>query len=960
MATTTRNPERTSDLAHQEKGNGLGVAPAVRAVRADTRSAIRHLFIFVGGTGLETLDAMSPVLKAHGIRFGDEGLADSHGIVPHAIFVDTNTQETRVVSAADDMDPAQRQKLEREGKLVRDAQGIGVQVCNLYERNDALKAKLRRLGISQSDMTTADSTLSTDSCGAKTDTRISRLLNLAKRKAKNDPNNSITVVRETGNGWREPHKKPLDNTVFLTVVGGAHGGTGPLALPILFDARQALLDVLSGTKSGLISERFIMTSESAGIDESVKRDEHEQRRRMRNTAMTAIASNYAFYTGKYAFTPTEYVPIKLSEASKHYEFIIGGDNGAHHVSSKGGHYEPAQVIGKFLASRLIAGDPTSGLRSGIDRYLETGREPKKCVPKGMTRGFSSLGVSELVPDPERRVLSKAKKQLLFAQAVGIKVPEDVLQYAQSASLTQDIAQKQANKTNHLKALFPENDLSAKKDELKTASSDQGLRMKAQHYYDAQSSVEDAINAARRKRENKIDVLTTRLDTVISALMRSHFGRLMEGIMDAVNSLKNQHGLTTAKEFLEDAIGKLTALAVESSSNAVAAANDETVRNKESASIVSDIENIKLPEGLKATYESAVSAIGFANPQKTRQTNISSKLDDLAASDNQLLACRSENMYCTLLARMISTNAVPAVNRCIQDLRLQQSQAEEILATIGADPETTVVSTPFDTPTEVDMQIDVGQADAIRSKFLQRNEMKDGYDAGKDGDPYIWHKDDIRSVAAAQEIRFQPDDINLTSLLSGPGGANLLQALETDSMPLSCSASKALKGQSPGHEHPIVMVTKPAKDKASMANIPSPPSGGTEVRVPPDSAYSIIREHHAFGLLDDRYLRECVELLLATPPTLAEAAQFAESLSDADGSELDLANREEYGLLRGEVQQLCAPVFEALAKKQLREADEIGDTPRCINKNCGVMFFRTPEEKEAALKHCPGCRGAVTA
>lgn len=953
MATHSSAPEKKLTAAPKDAEGKAREANGreIQTLQAGTRSAIRHLFIFVGGSGLETLDAMSPVLKANKIRFGDESLADSRGIVPYAIFVDTNTQETRMVRAADDLSDEEKQRLEKEGRLLRDVQGMGVETCDLYEKQDTLMAKLRRLRISLKSLTTG-SDISPDSHGAKTDPRISRLLYLARRKEKSN-SNPVHLAREIAEGWRDPHKKPLDNTVFLTVVGGGHGGTGPLALPLMVDIRRALEDVLSGTKSSLVSERFTMTAESAGWDDSVKQDRYEQRHRMLNTAMTVIAANHAHLSGKYAMTPTESVDMGFKRSQKHYEFIVGGDNGSHHVHKEGGHYEPTRVIGKFLASRLITTDPTSGLRAGVDKYLETGRNPKTCV-LGEARTFSSLGVSELVPDPERKVLSKAKKQLLFAEACGVTIPPEVLQYVESTSLVQSNADKQADIQAKISVLFPDKFLPSRRTELKTEVSAAKISMQPTRYWDGQTSVEAAVAVTAGNRKNKLRLLTLNLSTVVDNMLQKHIGQLMDSIIDGANSLKQQHGLSTTIEFLQETAVRIKSLITDSKNSAERGKTKENTQAQQSEGFVDSIEDIKIPSSPLGKFAESVTNVFGLSSQQQRQQQISSLLNQLAASDNELLDFKGDDMYYTRFEQALLTVVEPAINRYLQDLNSQRLKAEEILNDIEADPETTVVSTPFDVSEPVDMFIDVGQAKSIRSKYLQVA-AKPQFNPETDGDLFPWSGQDMQSISLDLSIRLKPSDINLIQKLQYNGAA-LLEKLEVDSAPLSCSASSARRGQSPGSQHPIVMITKPAVDRTEMASIPSPESGGTDIRVPPDGAYSIIREHHGFAFLDDKCLRECVELLLETPATAADARKMAETVSATGGesSELDFISREELGLHYVE-KDLLLPVFVALARRKKGEAGEIGDTPKCANNNCGVMFYRTIEEKAEKIIYCPGCQ-----
>ena len=89
----------------QENGNdgknlleiGLDDQRQEDRVAAVTRSTRRQLLIFVGGTGLAVLAAMSQILKERGIKFGDESIAAHKPIVPHAIFVDADIEAIKAV-----------------------------------------------------------------------------------------------------------------------------------------------------------------------------------------------------------------------------------------------------------------------------------------------------------------------------------------------------------------------------------------------------------------------------------------------------------------------------------------------------------------------------------------------------------------------------------------------------------------------------------------------------------------------------------------------------------------------------------------------------------------------------------------------------------------------------------------------------------------------------------------------
>ena len=106
------------------------------------------------------------------------------------------------------------------------------------------------------------------------------------------------------------------------------------------------------------TERYAMTSRSAGIDSS-RRNDGLQRKRILNTAAGVILANAAAGTKRIS---NDARGMGGRCARKIY-FIVNGANPHKQVSSDGGHYVPATVIAKNLVSRILGLDLTATGRS---------------------------------------------------------------------------------------------------------------------------------------------------------------------------------------------------------------------------------------------------------------------------------------------------------------------------------------------------------------------------------------------------------------------------------------------------------------------------------------------------------------------------------------------------------------------------------------------------------------------
>ena len=874
----------------QENGNdgknlleiGLDDQRQEDRVAAVTRSTRRQLLIFVGGTGLAVLAAMSQILKERGIKFGDESIAAHKPIVPHAIFVDADIEAIKAVKGDGGFEEESEER-KRYRLQIEQLQEMGVKVCNIFNKGRGAFLTITGLGNNLKQERPAEE----DPQGCKADPRVGMTRYLSLRETFNE-NNPRAVARTIVDEWLSTQTAFLAEETLLTIVGGLHGGTGQIALPIMADVRRDIERTLRGSRTTLETERYAMTSQSAGIDSS-RRNDGLQRKRILNTAAGVILANAAAVQRGFQMTPEEWVdgvPVKFT-------FIVNGANPHKQVSSDGGHYVPATVIAKNLVSRILGLDLTATGRSNarleISETKGSSRTPN--IPRAL---FSALGVSELLPCPERARLTMQKKHVLFTAVIGLK---DVDQGATG---------------RQLKNIFPDKLLDSA---LQDAQAPQLLSTQFGDGEEAKLNVET-------ERNRFVGELETNLRPEVKRALKAKAHQMHTDIITAARELKKSCGLATLKSFLQTALERLGSLETEAKA---------MLDDKCSPSVLSNLDDRgeEVVEEARTKKIKPVNLLFWKLRDKSLQ-QLNDLLTEVASIYSNYAVCKRDNMYLSELQIYLINPLRQVISSLLHNVELEMATAQTMLHSVKPDPVEMSLKTPFDVETSVHMNL---TEDPLQTRVAN---LGDGN----------WTQEKMQALL--NSLAVTATDIKLFEKLD----KGTLMTLEK----LSCPLTRPASGDE-GHNAAttISTISIPVETKDQADKVPAP-TNATRLPIGSDGPLMITQEYHGINaLLDDAYVRECLELLLATPPT-AEEANLVQMANPSDPELRLKLNRESQFTFTGQAERLLPPVFRALAERQYVENGQRGKiVEKCPGTHCGMPFYVSPEETRAKVACCPGCR-----
>lgn len=874
-------PEGGNGVEHLEIGlddqrKGDQVASVMRSTR-------RQLLIFVGGTGLEVLAAMAQILKERGIKFGDETIAAHKPIVPHAMFVDADIQAIKAVQGdtgfEEETDERKRYRLQ-----IEQLREMGVQVCNIFSmgRQDFLT----RSGLGN-DLTPGMPS-EEDPQGCKADPRVGYTRYLYLRDRPFDDNNPRKVAASIVDRWLSTQTAFLAEETLLTIVGGLHGGTGQIALPIMADVRKDIEKTLRGSKTTLETERYAMTSQSAGIDSS-RRSDGLQRKRMLNTASGVVLANAAAVQRGFQMMPTEWVdgvPVKFT-------FVVNGANPHKQVSNDGGHYVPATVIAKHLVARILGLDLTATGRSNarleINETKGSSRTPN--TPRAL---FSALGVSELLPCPERAKLTMQKKHVLFTQIVG-------LGNANAAA-----------SADKLKVTFPNNLLEST---LQDAVAPQLLATQFGEGEDAKLNIET-------ERDRFVGELETNLRPEVRRALRAKAQQMNTDIFKEAGGLKQSHGLATLMHFLQTALEQLGQL------EAAAKRMLDDTCSRDALDNLAEEGRIAVKKVKAQKIGSFDVPLFYAWRTKSLE-RLNDLLTDAASTYSAFAQRKRDNMCLSELQAFLINPLRKVISSLLDNAKLEEAQARTMLDAVKPDPVEMSLQTSFDVEVPVHMEL---HEDSLQMRTAHLGNGN-------------WTQEKLQLLL--NSLAVNAADIKLFEKLN----QDTLVTLERLSSPLTRPAS----GQGHNAATTISTVSLPVDTAAQAAGIPVPPNA-TRLPIGPDGPLMVTQEFHGINaLLDDAYVRECLELLLATPPT-EEEAHLVQTANPHDPELRLKLNRESQFTFDGQAARLLPAVFRALAERQYGDNGRRGEVvEKCPGSHCGVPFYLSPEEKRAKVTCCPGCR-----
>jgi hypothetical protein len=398
-------PGTTPEVGSESMGEMEGMAGRIRGVVRR-----RVLLVFVGGTGLNTLDVLARDMERHGERFGGE---------VEAIFADTDISAIAQAEGKRKGDESpltkEEEDREREFRMLSRARGLGAHVCDISLSDRA--GYLNRTGLIDelSEMPAVESVE-----GAKACPTVGYTCYIAARE-RDDANSPRVVAKSILMDWLSAQKGGgLGKETSIIVVSGSHGGTGPaVSRLVMADLKDLFEKRLKGQHGTLLNtERILVTSEAAGIDRSLSNDGHQLRRNA-NCAMEFIITNATANRRSVQITRDEFI----KDGAPTRTYFIGAGNSRCQVDPDGGHQGPPAMVAKLL--RLRTGD----LGEDIGATARANTDPETPEQLGLISGpttenrplkmLCTSGVTEVLPDPDKGIITRDLRRTVFTNAVGL-------------------------------------------------------------------------------------------------------------------------------------------------------------------------------------------------------------------------------------------------------------------------------------------------------------------------------------------------------------------------------------------------------------------------------------------------------------------------------------------------------------------------------------------------------------
>lgn len=845
---------------------------------AATRTAVRQLLVFVGGTGLEALADIAHVMRAHDLHFGDETMAAHRPLVPHAIFVDTDIQATRKVTGNAE---GEDEEVEKRRAKIEELRGMGVHVSTMFD--EGRRDTLLQMGLL--DQFTAGMPMEEDPQGSKTDPRMGISRYLALRGVEDDSRNPRDVARKIVAKWLETQSAFLGAETILTVVGGMHGGTGQAALPIMADVRRDMQKALRGSGTKITAERYAMTSESAGIDQARKRD-GLQRKRVLNTAAGLVLMNAADVQGGYEMTPGEWVPGLPSD----FTFSVNGRNPHRTVPVDGGHYVPVRQVAKHLASRILGLDMTASGRSNarLERYETTDGHNTPNEPRA---NLSALGVSEVVPFPDRAELTAEKRKKLIAAIFGLH------------EANQDEVRKM------LQLLLPDNLL---RSVLDNAEAPQLLP----DQLGREAEIKTVADAEAQKFEGD---LKTALQAQIRKSLREIRDQMNKDLNDKTKQVKRTEGLASTVAFLECSLTELDGVSRQAATMMDQECSKETLND-----LKVEIEKI-----LKKIRRFSIPIFNILGLRDNALQRLEELKNSLAEMYTRYAEMTRDYIYLRNLDQHFLNHIKEECRTLLEQANREYGEASMLHRDIRPDPKDAALQTPFDLQVPVSMDI---TDDPL---VLRENELGDG----------AWTREQMLQLV--ESIRVNAADIDLIAKLT----TDVLSASAKLSYPLTHSVAL---GGSNNATTTISIASVPAESRKAAEKIPVPDEA-SRLPVGEEGPYLVTQEFHGISMLDDAYARECLDALLETPPTLEGAKKLKDASQNDPEAKLLLNREGQFTFKGQATKLLPPIFRALAERKFREAGSKGDVVESCPGSDCGVAFYRSALEQEQNVTNCPGCR-----
>lgn len=585
-------------------------------------------------------------------------------------------------------------------------------------------------------------------------------------------------------------------------------------------------------------------------------------------------------------TPGEWIPGIPAD----FNFLVNGRNPHRTVPVDGGHYVPVRQVAKHLASRVLGLDMTASGRSNarIERYETTEGHKAPNEPRAI---LSALGVSEVVPYPDRAELTAEKRKKLSAAIFGLHEAN------------------QQEVQNMLQLLIPENLL---RSVLDSAEAPQLLP----DQLGQREEIKTVADAEAQKFEGD---LKTALGAQIRKSLVEMRDQMNKDLNDKIKQLKRTEGLASTVAFLERFLTELDGVSGKAATMMDQECSKETLND-----LKAEIEN-----KLKKIRRFSIPTFNLLGRRDNALQRLEELKNGLAEMYTRYAAMTRDNVYLKNLDQRFLNHVREECKTLLEQANREYGEASMLHRDIKPDPKDAALQTPFDLQVPVNMDI---TDDPL---VLRENELGDG----------AWTK--AQMLRLVESIRVNAADIDLIAKLT----PDVLSASAKLSYPLTHSVAL---GGSNNATTTISIASVPAESRKAAEKIPVPDEA-SRLPVGEEGPYLVTQEFHGISMLDDAYARECLDALLETPPTLDGARKLKEASQNDPEAKLLLNRDGQFTFKDQATKLLPPIFKALADRKFREAGDKGDVVESCPGSDCGVAFYRSALEEEQNVTHCPGCR-----
>lgn len=383
------------------------LTPEVRKVMKMTR----RLVIGIGGVGFEGTLALAYGMSERNMRFGvPDGRTRN---VIDAVVMD---------SFDENVDPAKSPEAEFLYKE------MGAHACHVSLATED-REEFRRRGIE--DRLTPGLPDKGDRFGNQAVPKVgvskyAVVRKLPIRDEQHTVQNPRALIKEVIGKWKDPTNPNAcrrERDIYIDLIAGMSGGTGPAILAVYADTLRALKEVFGEDSGHTFRPRFFLLS---GEPFKLDKTKGDQKKRDFNSLVTAIYLNSLAFDERVALPDGEELPVSYFPNPV---YILDGQSTSTKVP-EGGAYQPIRMAAKYLMAEItrINGSKTGEALSSIRAAVEN---PDNGTGGRALRKFAALGVCETLPHAKSKdakedekgappvIMEMNKRKELFSRTVGL-------------------------------------------------------------------------------------------------------------------------------------------------------------------------------------------------------------------------------------------------------------------------------------------------------------------------------------------------------------------------------------------------------------------------------------------------------------------------------------------------------------------------------------------------------------